>query len=79
MRPSVPSARFASLLVLGLFSAVYWFGRSTAEEPDSYEAARLKLVEEDIEREGIANKAVLEAMRRVPRRLFVSPEYRSKA
>jgi len=75
----VPSARFAGLLVLVLFGAAWWDGRAGAEEPDSYRAARLQMVEEDIEREGITNGAVLQAMRHVPRHLFVSPDLRSKA
>jgi protein-L-isoaspartate(D-aspartate) O-methyltransferase len=37
------------------------------------------MVEDDIEREGISNKAVLQAMRNVPRHLFVIPEHRPKA
>jgi protein-L-isoaspartate(D-aspartate) O-methyltransferase len=37
------------------------------------------MVEDNIEREGISNKAVLQAMRTVPRHLFVSSEHRSKA
>jgi protein-L-isoaspartate(D-aspartate) O-methyltransferase len=37
------------------------------------------MVGEDIEREGISNEAVLQAMRRVPRHLFVNPEDRPKA
>src|SRR6266852_8410326 len=74
-----PSARFASVLLLGLACAIWGYGLSRAQEPDSYAAARLKMVEDDIEREGISNKAVLQAMRSVPRHLFVIPEHRSKA
>jgi protein-L-isoaspartate(D-aspartate) O-methyltransferase len=74
-----PTTRWAGLLLLVLFSAAGWSGWIGAQEPDTYEAARLKMVDEDIEREGISNPAVLQAMRRVPRHLFVSPEFRSKA
>jgi protein-L-isoaspartate(D-aspartate) O-methyltransferase len=58
------------------------FGVAWANDPpdtDTYRAARLKMVEEDIEREGISNPAVLESMRKVPRHVFVSPENRAKA
>ena len=73
------TARFAILLLPVLVAAAGWTGRVGAQEPDTYQAARLKMVEVDIEREGISNEAVLQAMRRVPRHLFVSPELRSKA
>src|SRR5262249_20951877 len=74
-----PTARLASLLLPVLFGAAAWNGWVGAQEPDTYAAARLKMVDENIEREGISNPAVLQAMRRVPRHLFVSPEFRSKA
>jgi protein-L-isoaspartate(D-aspartate) O-methyltransferase len=74
-----PMARFASLLLPILFGAAGCNGWVGAQEPDTYQAARLKMVEEDIEREGIGNQAVWQAMRRVPRHLFVSSEHRSKA
>lgn len=66
-------------LVLLSITSLFWNGPATADESEDYRAARLRMVEEDIEREGITNPAVLEAMRRVPRHLFVSPELRSKA
>ncbi|HLJ95623.1 MAG TPA: protein-L-isoaspartate(D-aspartate) O-methyltransferase [Gemmataceae bacterium] len=69
----------ATLLTLSLSAIIAWYGLSLADEPDSYAAARQKMVEDDIEREGISNPAVLKALRQVPRHLFVSPEYRSKA
>jgi protein-L-isoaspartate(D-aspartate) O-methyltransferase len=72
-------ALIAGLVFLRLCVPAWANDPSTAQEPDPYLAARLKLVEDDIEREGISNEAVLESMRRVPRHLFVSPELRSKA
>src|SRR5260370_24947404 len=74
----VPSVRFAGLL-LGVLGGVCCLRLAMAQEPDSYAAERVRMVEDDIEREGISNKAVLQAMRSVPRHLFVSPEHRSKA
>src|SRR5947209_3552998 len=79
VRGSLPSKHFLGRLFLGLVGAVCCHGLSAAQEPDSYAAARLKMVEDDIEREGISNKAVLQALRSVPRHLFVAPEHRSKA
>jgi protein-L-isoaspartate(D-aspartate) O-methyltransferase len=66
-------------LILLLITGALRDAKAAAEDPEDYRTARLKMVEEDIEREGISNKAVLEAMRRVPRHLFVSPDARSKA
>lgn len=40
---------------------------------------RAKMVRDQIERRGVKNEAVLEAMRKVPRHLFVPPEYQSQA
>jgi len=40
-------------------------------EADEYEAARQRMVREQIQARGVQNKAVLEAMRTVPRHLFV--------
>lgn len=42
-------------------------------------ALREKMVQEQIERRGITDKNVLEAMRKVPRHLFVPEEYRNEA
>jgi protein-L-isoaspartate(D-aspartate) O-methyltransferase len=46
---------------------------------DSYAAARLKMVEENLVREGIKNEGVLKAMRSVPRHLFCPPDERAAA
>lgn len=48
---------------------------AVAGEPDPYAAARRRMVDEHLAREGISNARVLEAMRRVPRHLFVKPEH----
>src|SRR5438132_1555342 len=48
-------------------------------QQDPYQAARYKMVEELIEREGVTNPVVLKAMREVPRHLYVAPPLRSKA
>lgn len=45
----------------------------------NYEVLRDRMVEEQIKRRGISDKAVLEAMRRVPRHLFVPDDLRGAA
>jgi protein-L-isoaspartate(D-aspartate) O-methyltransferase len=52
---------------------------ATAQDDDPYRPARLKMVENDIAREGITNPAVLKAMREVPRHLFVDETVRPSA
>ena len=42
---------------------------------DNFEQERLEMVETTIEARGVSNEAVLEAMRTVPRHLFVLPDY----
>jgi protein-L-isoaspartate(D-aspartate) O-methyltransferase len=55
-------------------------GKSESNKSDEdYAFLRLKMVETQIERRNIKDKAVLEAMRQVPRHLFVPKEYRSEA
>src|SRR5437660_1605434 len=51
------------------------FGQDEA----SYREARLKMVEERVEREGVTNPTVLQAVREVPRHLFVAPQFRPYA
>jgi protein-L-isoaspartate(D-aspartate) O-methyltransferase len=46
---------------------------------DPFLSARLRMVETEIAREGITNPAVLNALRQVPRHLFVSPDQIPKA
>ena len=50
-----------------------------AQKKDAYRDARLHLVSEYIEREGITNTRVLDSIRQVPRHEFVTPQYRHDA
>jgi protein-L-isoaspartate(D-aspartate) O-methyltransferase len=69
-----------SLTVLAVvFSATLGFLYAAGPEDDRYAALRLKMVAEQIAREGIRNEAVLKAMREVPRHLFVNEDVRNKA
>jgi protein-L-isoaspartate(D-aspartate) O-methyltransferase len=45
-------------------------------QPEQYEQARERMVAEQIEARGIKNQSVLDAMRKVPRHLFVPEPYR---
>jgi protein-L-isoaspartate(D-aspartate) O-methyltransferase len=69
--------------VLGLALAVGWAGGAVrAAEPaaaDPFEAARARMVEEQIEARGITEPAVLAALRRVPRHEFVPRSQREHA
>jgi protein-L-isoaspartate(D-aspartate) O-methyltransferase len=71
-------------LLLALLSSIVsgagsWLGAAAGPEEDRYRQLRLKMVDEQIAREGIRNPTVLKAMREVPRHLFVNSEQRSKA
>jgi protein-L-isoaspartate(D-aspartate) O-methyltransferase len=63
-----------TLVVLGALA-----GAGMAQWRESYEGLRLKMVDEQIVQEGIRSEAVLQAMREVPRHLFVSPGSRAAA
>jgi len=54
-----------------------FFGKRDGSEPE--EARRLRMVSSQIEARGVKDPAVLEAMRRVPRHLFVPPEMAKQA
>jgi protein-L-isoaspartate(D-aspartate) O-methyltransferase len=47
--------------------------------PDPHRSDRLRMVQEQIEKRGVTDPLVLEAMRRVPRHLFVPPYLRDRA
>src|SRR5690349_957329 len=52
---------------------------SAADEDPKYRRLRLEMVKEVVAREGVTNRAVLDAMRQVPRHLFVPSHLRDKA
>lgn len=49
------------------------------KQPEDFEEARARMVEEQMAARGISDERVLEAMRRVPRHLFVPESRRSQA
>jgi protein-L-isoaspartate(D-aspartate) O-methyltransferase len=64
--------------VYSLFCLICWPAGVYAQD-DAYRKARLKMVEERVEREGVRNPVVLNAIRDVPRHLFVSSKFRAHA
>ncbi len=52
---------------------------ASAQEAAKYAAARQKMVEGEIAREGVKSEAVLKSMRQVPRHMFVDAELRDSA
>ena len=48
-------------------------------QADKYEAARIRMVRNQIQDRGVINTAVLDAMRKVPRHLFTPKEYQDQA
>jgi protein-L-isoaspartate(D-aspartate) O-methyltransferase len=52
---------------------------SSETTPDPHRSDRLRMVQEQIERRGVRDPLVLEAMRRVPRHLFVPEPVRDRA
>jgi len=71
--PSLYPSRL-SLVLLALTLVVVASGQA-----DRYRPLREAMVRNELEREGIRSKAVLDSMRQVPRHLFVTPEYRVNA
>ena len=69
---------FLTYLFVGILS-LWVLPRGTSPAADQYAEAREKMVRQQIEARGIADKKVLSAMRKVPRHLFVPPENRSRA
>jgi protein-L-isoaspartate(D-aspartate) O-methyltransferase len=70
--------RYGCRAAFGLFGLALVL-TARAQDDESFRAARLRMVEVDIAREGITNKAVLDAMREVPRHRLVDPSLQGKA
>jgi protein-L-isoaspartate(D-aspartate) O-methyltransferase len=61
-------------IIMLMFSAVLY-----GQKKDQYESKRQKMVDNQIIARGISDVATLRAMRKVPRHLFVPPEYAKDA
>src|SRR5437588_7173098 len=71
--------RLLSSYVAAVLAVAAILPSQTIAQEDEYRSARLKMVDERVEREGISNPAVLKAVREVPRHLFVAPRLRPYA
>lgn len=76
-RRTVALAGVPSVLVLA--AAVYAWRGQTAEPSDWQKVARMRMIDTQIKTRGIRSSAVLDAMARVPRHLFVPPEIQHRA
>ena len=74
-------SRHALALLAGLCLPAACFGTAWGSGPgnDRYQSEREEMVSEYIEKEGIKNSRVLEAMRTIPRHEFVAPNLRKSA
>jgi len=70
--------RSLCILALALALPLFWLEESGLSQ-ETYDQAREKMVKDQIEARGIADKRVLAAMRKVPRHLFVPAELRGRA
>lgn len=68
-------------LVVKIFILIQIFVMACCSEPqtDKFEAARNRMVTNQIQERGVTNTLVLNAMRKVPRHLFIPVEYRNEA
>ncbi len=64
-----------SLIIILLFLT----GTALCQKKDGYDAARQRMVEQQIVARGISDYATLQAMRKVPRHLFVPPALEGQA
>jgi protein-L-isoaspartate(D-aspartate) O-methyltransferase len=64
--------------MLGALAALFT-GSHCATTAQDFDAARRRMVETQLQAEGISSQPVLKAMGRVPRHLFVPPELRERA
>jgi len=61
------------------FTLIFIMTGFSMPQADRFESARLKMVKTQIQDRGISNQDVLNAMRKVPRHLFVLPENQNEA
>lgn len=65
--------------MIPVYILLSWLLSVDPAQEDAYKAEREQMVEQQMKRRGISDKAVLHAMRSVPRHLFVPPAIASKA
>ena len=81
MRTNLPPLRRLPAAVAALAAAVHAYQGAAQAPPASeqYATARRRMISEQLEARGIRNRAVLDAMGRVPRHLFVPPGVQASA
>ena len=62
-----------------IIALVLFSGMLICQQPDQYEKTRNQMVDSQIEARGISHQATLQAMRKVPRHLFVPTSIESEA
>ena len=67
------------MTALGLLAATGLASRPQSNQRDPWQAPRTAMIETQIKARGVKNAAVLNAMLRVPRHLFVPPDVRDRA
>jgi protein-L-isoaspartate(D-aspartate) O-methyltransferase len=70
--------------IVGLTLAAVWlfpdtFPQTKTKEDEAFARKRLAMVEDQVEARGVRDPAILEALRMVPRHLFVPAEFRDEA
>jgi protein-L-isoaspartate(D-aspartate) O-methyltransferase len=64
---------------IAIFIQIIVMAGLSISQPDKFEPLRQKMVRNQIGDRGISNSAVLDAMKKVPRHLFIPLEYREEA
>jgi protein-L-isoaspartate(D-aspartate) O-methyltransferase len=67
------------LVLICLSTLLQGVSSMNAQEPEAYQRARLKMVEDKIVGAGVRNELVLDAIRAVPRHRFVLPKFEADA
>ncbi|MCA9045598.1 MAG: protein-L-isoaspartate(D-aspartate) O-methyltransferase, partial [Planctomycetaceae bacterium] len=68
-----------ALFYCSLFAFILSVSIDTALSQDAFTEQRLRMVQDHIVAEGVTDERVLDAVRTVPRHLFVSPTLRNQA
>ena len=67
------------LVVLVSLSCLFWLGDTEAQAQDAFETQRHDMVDLQVRQRGVQEPAVLDAMEKVPRHLFVPPQLEKEA
>jgi protein-L-isoaspartate(D-aspartate) O-methyltransferase len=62
-----------------IISSIILFGLLSLQQADKFQALRIEMVDKQLVKRGIRNPLTIKAMEKVPRQLFVPPEYTDRA